>query len=49
MKNITDQVKSKDEAAKLNAEGFKLYKSKKDKDAIPKYEAAAEKEMIRKK
>ena len=43
MKNITDQVKSKDEAAKLNAEGFKLYKSKKDKDAIPKYEAAIDK------
>jgi tetratricopeptide (TPR) repeat protein len=40
MKNITDQVKSKDEAAKLNAEGFKLYKGKKDKEALSKYEAA---------
>ena len=43
MKNITDQVSAKNEAAKLNAEGFKLYKSKKDKDAIPKYEAAIDK------
>lgn len=32
--------KQKQEAEKLNAEGFKLYKSKKDADAIKKYEAA---------